>query len=375
MNFEKKSSMEIRKINRNIIYRLIYKSKKTSKQEIANRLEMSLPTVTQNLKILKEEGLIMEDGEFESTGGRKAKAIICIKDSKVSLGIDITKNHISIVSVDLMGNIIKSNRVFKKFKNTDCYFKELNEILENFVEDSKINREKILGVGISVPGILSNDKRYVLYSHALELSNMECKNFDEFISYSCVISNDANAASIAETWNLDDINNIVYISLSNTVGGAILLNNKIYEGGNQRSGEIGHMTIIPDGKWCYCGKKGCVDAYSSALCLSNHTNGNLEEFFNILNKDNNKIKKVWDDYLNYLSIVINNLRMLFDCNVILGGYVGAYMEKYFNDLKELVNNRNAFERESDFLRVCRYKKESSAVGAALIHIDKFINSI
>lgn len=375
MNLKSKNSIEIKKINRNIIYKLIHKSKGISKQEIASKLGLSLPTVTENLKYLKNENLITEDGKFESSGGRKAKILTCVNDTKLSVGIDITKNHISMVIVDLMGDIVESKRISKEFKSEEIYFIELKFILEKFLEDSSIEKEKILGIGVSVPGILSNDKNQIIYSHALELRNFDCFNFYKNIDYPCVMSNDANAASIAETWNRDEINNAVYISLSNTVGGAIILDNKIYEGENQKSGEIGHMTMIPDGKTCYCGKKGCVDSYTSALILSSYTDGNLNKFFELINKGEEKLNEVWDSYLNYLAIVINNLRMLSDCNVILGGYVGAYMENHLQDLELRVKTRNTFEKDSDFINACKYKQESSAVGAALIYLDGFINNI
>lgn len=375
MNLKSKNTMEIKKINRNIIYKLIYKSDGLSKQDIVNKLGLSLPTVTQNLKYLKEQNLITENGEFESSGGRKAKIITCVKDSKLSLGIDITKNHISMVVLDLMGSIINSIRISKRFLNKEEYFIELNSILENFIEESNVDREKILGVGISVPGILSDNKKSIVYSHALELRNLDCANFYNNIHYPCVMSNDASAAGIAEIWHCDSTENVLYLSLSNTVGGAIILNNKLYEGENQKSGEIGHMTLMPDGKECYCGKKGCVDPYISALRLSENCSGNLGEFFDLVNKGDEKLVKNLDSYLNYLSITVNNLRMIFDCNIILGGYVGAHMENYVQDLESKVKERNTFEKDTDFIKVCKYKREASAVGAALIYLDGFINSI
>lgn len=375
MNLKSKNTMEIKKVNRNMIYKLIYKSEGISKQDIANKLGLSLPTVTQNLKYLKEQNLIIEDGEFESSGGRKAKIITCVKDSKLSLGIDITKNHISMVVLDLMGSIVNSIRISKKFVNEEDYFTELNSILENFIEESNVDREKILGVGISVPGILSQNKKSIVYSHALDLRNLDCANFYNNIHYPCVMSNDASAAGIAEIWHCDRTENVLYLSLSNTVGGAIILNNKLYEGENQKSGEVGHMTLIPDGRECYCGKRGCVDPYISALRLSEHCNGNLGGFFDLLNQGDEKLAENMENYLNYLSIAINNLRMIFDCNIILGGYVGAYMESYVQNLEDKAKKRNTFEKDADFIKVCKYKREASAVGAALIYLDGFINSI
>ena len=76
---------------------------------------------------------------------------------------------------------------------------------------------------------------------------------------------------------------------------------------------LGHMTIVPHGKRCYCGRYGCLDAYCTANTLTDFTDGNLKEFFDILKTGNNKgIQNVFEDYTDYLAIAVNNLRMCFD---------------------------------------------------------------
>ena len=113
MLYKKSSNIEVKKINKNIIYKYILNKGKVSKHEIAEALNMSMPTVLQNIKELFNENLIKESGEFESSGGRKAKAISIDEDAKYSLGIDITKNHISLVLVNLYGNVVKHLRLKK----------------------------------------------------------------------------------------------------------------------------------------------------------------------------------------------------------------------------------------------------------------------
>ncbi|KAJ51205.1 transcriptional regulator/sugar kinase [Clostridium tetanomorphum DSM 665] len=375
MIYEKASNIDVKRINRNRIFRLIYNNEKISKQDIAYRLGMSLPTVTQNLKILKEQGLIEEDGVLESTGGRKAKAISCIKNARFAVGLNITKNHISIVLINLNGDIVKKARISKSFKNEKEYFKEIGTLVTSFTNKYETYKSKILGVGIAVPGILSEDKQTIVYSHVLGLVKEKCENFGEFIPYPYILCNDANAAGIAEMWDVEALKNVVYLFLSSSVRGSIILNNKLYVGENQRSGEVGHMTIVPNGRSCYCGKKGCVDSYCTSNVLSTSANGNLNDFFKLLEQGSKKHEKIWSEYLEYLTITINNLRMLFDCDVILGGDVGAYMDKYIYHLKSLLSMRNTFEADGEYLKICKYKIEATAVGAAMIHIKNFINTI
>lgn len=374
MTIHRVNSIEVRKINRNAIYKFLYKRDPISIQEIAHTLNMSLPTVTQNIKELQERDLIIETGLFESTGGRKAKAIT-VNRNKYAIGLDITRNHVGIVLIDLSGKLLKNVRKQYPFVNSKAYFAGVGNLVEQFVNDCSIESSKILGVGIALPAILSADKQMVDYATVIDFKGGSVKEFCEFIPYPCILSNDANAAGFAELWNEDDIQNVVYLSLNNSVGGSIIIGKNIFSGQNQRSGEFGHMTIVQNGRTCYCGQNGCVDVYCSAKILSDSTNGNIAEFFRRLRLNNEPQKALWEEYLKHLVVVINNLRMLYDCNVILGGYAGAYMDEYIDQLRELVSQRNSFEVDGSYLHVCKYRLEATAVGAALQHVENFINNI
>jgi len=369
------NSMEVKKMNRNAIYRYLYHHEPISIQVIAQALNLSLPTVTQNLKDLQERDLIMETGLFESTGGRKAKAITCNSLAKYAIGLDITRNHVGIVIIDLSGKIVRNIRNQFPFANTQAYFEGVGRLVTDFVEECRIDNNKILGVGIALPAILSDDRQTVSYATVIDFKGGSITRFAEFIPYPCILSNDANAAGFTELWGEKDIHNVVYLSLNNSVGGSIMFGNQIYAGQNNRGGEFGHMTIVPGGRTCYCGQKGCVDAYCSARSLSDSTQGNIAEFFRLLREGHEPQKSIWQEYLGYLVITINNLRMLYDCNVILGGYAGAYMEEYIDTLQKLVARKNTFEMDGKYLRVCKYKLEATAVGAALELVADFIDSI
>lgn len=369
------NSIEVKKINRNAIYKFLYKHDPISIQEIAYTLNMSLPTVTQNLRALQERDLISETGLFESTGGRKAKAIAFNSVAKYAVGLDITRNHVGIVLIDLVGKVIQNVRKQYPFVNSKEYFAGVGHLVKQFIDNCKIENSKILGVGIALPTILSADKQTIDYATVIDFKGGSVNQFAEFIPYSCILSNDANAAGFAELWGEANIQNIVYLSLNNSVGGSIIIGRNIFSGDNQRSGEFGHMTIVPNGRRCYCGQKGCVDAYCSAKILSDSTNGKIAEFFRLLRLNNEPQKILWGEYLTHLVFTINNLRMFYDCNVILGGYAGAYMDEYIEYIRELVSRRNTFEVDGSYLHVCKYKLEATAVGAALQHVERFINNI
>lgn len=379
MNQSKMTNTDVKRFNRINILKEILQSERISQRELSVKLKISWPTVLQNVNELVEMGLAEEIGAFESTGGRKARAIAPVRNARLALGVDVTKNHISLVLVNLAGEMVGYQRIQHSFSTEDSYFWKLGEWIDSFLENREIFsepilRERILGVGISVPGIVSSLGDRIEDSHLLNLEKMSIEKFSKAIPFECRLYNDANAAGMAEMRNCLS-ESAIYLSLSNSVGGAILLNGRLYQGNNQRAGELGHMTLFPEGRECYCGKKGCLDAYCSAAQLSALSNGNLNLFFKALSNGNAEAQMAWKQYLDFLAIAVNNLRMIFDCDIVLGGYIGGYLDSYLDEIRKRLAKLNTFEADGDYLKICRYRLEASALGAALQWIDAFLSQL
>lgn len=255
MEKKQATNMEVKKKNRNHVFRYICRNGTVSNPDISYDMKMSLPTVTQITKELIEKGFIEEIGELESTGGRRAKALSAAVNVKQAVGLDITKNHISFVLTNLTGEILNHVRIFLPYTHEEAYYRRVNEELESFLEKSSADRKRILGIGISFPGIIDLDRQLITYSHILGVKMISFDSVSRFFDYPCCFLNDANAGAYAEGIHSDERERFFYLSLSNTVGGAIFDNHGMVQGNHFRCGEVGHMTVIPDGKTCYCGKK------------------------------------------------------------------------------------------------------------------------
>ncbi len=369
------TNIEVKKNNRNYIFRYICRHGVVSNPDIAYAVKMSLPTVTQNTKELIERGLIEETGELESTGGRRAKALSVAANARLAAGLDITKNHIGLLLTNLTGEILRYNRYFLPFENEDSYYLTVNEKLEEFLDDALTDREKILGIGISFPGIVDLDSEMIIYSHILGVESMPFASVSRFFKYPCYFLNDANAGAYAEGIRSESMERFFYISLSNTVGGSIFNDDKLVQGKGFRCGEVGHMTVIPDGSPCYCGKLGCLDAYCAASYLSDVTEGKLEQFFVRLEQGDKEIRDIWNRYTDYLAIALNNIHMILDCDIIIGGYVGSYVGPHIQEIWKKVSDRSTFTEDSTFVKSCNYKTGAAALGAALRVIELFVEKI
>ena len=375
MQNKKVTSADIQSINRNDIFQLLYQKQALSKQGVMAILNISLPTVTQNINRLMEEGLVCESGSIGNTGGRRAKTYDIVADARFSIGLDITRRHVSIVVIDLRGNFCYHKRVEHPFSTTDEYYHFLGTLVQEAVTVSQAEPSKILGVGIGVPGLITKDGKSVYYGKILDFSGVTLEDFSRYIPYPTAIYNDADAAAIAEFHLRPDLQNAFYILLSTNVGGVVVIDGKIYPGDISNSAKVGHLRIVPNGRTCYCGQRGCVDAYCSATVLSSLTGGNLDSFFNLLKQNDPDALKIWNQYLDHLALAIINVYLLFGCTIILGGYVGSYLDEYIDELRLRVQKLATIDEQADFLEICLQKNESIAVGAALSYISSFLLSI
>lgn len=348
-----------------------------SRQELAIALGFSMPTVFQNVSDLIECGLVCENGEYGSTGGRKAKILTMREGVRCALGVEITGHHVRMILTDLSRKMIDIEQKRFCFEDSTAYYMELGRIVQEFVKKNNVGPDaqcKLIGVGIALPGIIDPERHLLLKSHALDVENVGLWQFEQNIPYPVMFGNDANLAAFAEV--KDKQRNSVYISLNDTVGGAIYQNGDINLGDNFKSGEIGHMILVPGGKKCYCGKRGCLDAYCSAKTLRLDENDRtLNRFFEELENGDPDCAKRWDTYLDYLAIMASNLRMAFDCDIILGGHVGGFMGGHMRTFGDKIRKYNNFEVDTSYIHIGQYKRECASIGAARMMVDNYIENL
>lgn len=361
-----------------LIYQFIREKETVSKQDIVIGLGLSLPTITQNLQNLVELGLIDTSKKISNTGGRNAIAYSYMENARYAIGVYLNRHYINCVALDLSGNVINLVKTRENFDlNDDIYLRKIAETVEEVKKNTNFPDEKFLGVGIAVPGLISDDGERVTYGLTLNFTGATREQVAKYIPYPNRLFHDSAAAGYAEVWVRRDLKDAFYLSLSNSVGGSVIIDNKIFEGDYRKSGEIGHMTVIPKaGDRCYCGQRGCFDTVCRANGLAEYAKGNLDAFFESLEAGDLGARRHWNKYLEYLSIGIHNIRMLYDTKIVIGGYVGAYIEKYMDDLCARVDARDAFNERSDtYLIPCKYKTEPTGAGAAIHLIDDFFETI
>lgn len=373
---QKLTNTDVKKLNKNRIFRLIYSSDKLSRQEIADQLGLSLPTVNQNLKMLMEEGLTEYVGNFTSTGGRRAQAITVNNNARKALSVNIKADHINVDVVGLKGQIIYSMTVKAHFNKTNAYIEKLADAVRHAAAYAGADSTDILGVGITVPGILDEDKQVLISAPPLKAKNYNLAKLIAAIDYPAIVMNDARAEAYADHWfNGKPEDEKIYIMLGEGVGGAYINASAIRSGVHNRGGEFGHMVIHPGGKQCLCGKKGCLEAYVSEKALSSELNTSLEDFFACAEQEKSPNVNVLNEYIDNLALGINNIYTMMDCDIVLGGAVAPYLKKYEESIKERLINDYSFDTDAGYLRIVDGGRQRAELGAALSFIARFIDGV
>ena len=373
---QKLTNTDVKKLNKNRIFRLIYNSDKISRQEIADQLGLSLPTVNQNLKMLMEDGLIEYVGNFTSTGGRRAQAITINNNARKAISVNIKAGYINVDVVGLKGQIIYSMAVKAHFSKSSAYIEKLTDAVRHAVDYVGADADDILGVGVTVPGILDDEKQILISAPPLKAKNYDFTRLISAIDYPVVVMNDARAEAYADHWfNGKSEDEKIYIMLGEGVGGAYINASAIRNGVHNRGGEFGHMVIHPGGKQCLCGKKGCFEAYVSEKVLSSELDMTLDNFFELAAQGNKNNCNVLDEYMDNLALGINNIYTMMDCDIVLGGTVAPYLKQYDNSIKERLVNDYSFDTDADYLRISDGGGRKSGLGAALSFVARFIDGV
>ena len=280
------------------------------------------------------------------------------------VGVDIGGMSIKTGIVNREGEIVFSSVIETEKIDPELQIKKLGEDILRLIDESKIDKNSIKGIGVGCPGAIASKEGKVLYSSNLKWTDFPLKKIlEDYTGYTVRIANDADAATIGEIMFgcAKGYSNVIMLTLGTGIGGGIVINRKLYEGTHGVVAELGHITLRTGGLPCGCGRRGCFEQYASATALIRQTkdemlkNKNSKMWYyadNDIDKVNGKVaflaakcgdksaKKVVEKYVEYLSEGVLDYCNIFRPDAfILGG--GLSKEgKYLTDkvVKYLDNN-------------------------------------
>ena len=318
--------------------------------------------------------MITITGQYQSTGGRKANAYSVVSTAAIAIGVDILKDRLHFVAIDLYGKIIQKKTLIVRFFAEEGYYKMLGESIQRLIATLPEElQNKILGVGIAVQGLVSADGQYMEDGRILNSEGMTFADLTAYIPYPCHMEHDSTAT---ELWQDPSLQDAIIFILNHNIGGAIVINGKIHYGLNLRSGVLKHMQLREDGPLCYCGKRGCLETYCSLDRLEQVTGTDTENFFFRLRNGDRQSKEIWLAYMDNLSLAIRNMMVILDCDIVLSGYLAPFLnEKDVELLRELVQQKLPYPPGHTKFKLNHYGEFAPATGVSLVYIKNFLKSI
>lgn len=371
----------IKDSNRKKILNLLYKKKELTKLEIAKQTGISIPTVINNINLLIDEGIVMEKGVATSTGGRKPVIISFLPDSRYTFGVEIRPDKVRIIMANINSEILYEKAfTIDGIDNFDNIMQKIIKIVNCNIVENNIIEDKILGIGFSLPGTVDEEKLILDMAPNLKIKNIYFEKYKECFNFPIYIENEANSAAFGEMilGIGKEMKNLIYISITQGIGTGIVIQDHLYKGKNKRAGEFGHMTIVPGGKVCNCGRKGCWELYASETTLIENYNRtctnkieNLEGFFGQIKNGGIEAKKILREYLYYLGIGVQNIILSLDPHyIIIGGQISNYCEYFIDELSDIIFEENKFfTRGDNKIFASKLKEDSSILGASILPLQ------
>lgn len=382
MNGLKQTLTERRRLTRNRIYRCIFSSDQpVSKQEIAGELGLSLPTVHQNIAELTEAGLVKDGERKMSTGGRPPVGYEADERVRYAAGILLSAGGAEFLAVDLKQRPIARKRIALPEEADGVTGELLKRELSRFLGEQELDESCLLGVGVSVPGAAGAGSGKPGSLSVPLPGDLSVRSLMRAFPWKVYVENAGSSGGRAE-WlaeqrrHPEQPEDFVFLSLDSEVEGSVFLGGKPYQGVHRRSAEFGHLCVEPRGLRCRCGRKGCLEAYCSILRIGEKIGTTPDRFFEALaNGENAKYAALWLDLLNHLAIGIHNIRMAFDCRIVLGGRLTEYLKPYMNELRDMVSELDPFSEDADYLTAAQNPAEGALVGVTWHFISDFLDSI
>ena len=281
-----------------------------------------------------------------------------------SIGVDMGGTNLRIAAITTEGQMLeKITTGVKLAMGRDYVVGEMCEAIRHLTEKYR-GTGKFIGAGIGVPGIIDVEAGMMRKSANLrpEWSNYPVRDeIERQLGTRIFLDNDANVAALGEKWlgAARDADDMAMLTLGTGIGGAIILNGKIFYGMSGMAGEFGHVTIEPNGVPCGCGNHGCAERYASASAIVRMAREAIAEggaselekaakadpefseklVYDLAMKGDKPSQKIFDRFGEVLGILMANLVNVLDLDmfVIGGGVVSAwdaFAPRMFSEMRQ-----------------------------------------
>jgi predicted NBD/HSP70 family sugar kinase len=377
------------------ILNIIQKTGPITKKDLQVTADIKLTTLNRVMKTLEDGKIIIEHGESESTGGRKAVEYDVCQTGFYVIGIDISRTYVKLVLSNMKLTILKKEEFFMdESYSPKKTVEKIDFIIEQMLLNLSIKKNEVLGIGIGTVGPIDREKGIMLNPKSFfnnDWVNVPIRAMvEESLSLPCFIDNGANSAVLCEYLygKGKDLKSVAYIHCGIGLRSAIISDGIIIRSMNDREDAFGHMIVEHNGEICNCGNFGCIESYSSIDSIIKKINAKTKDnnksiseinYSEILKSEllnNKEAIEIINKAAEILGIGLANLVRLINLElVILSGPLIMDFKHYYEKAIETFHSISHMDNRTTFSKGGRFKQDVIALGAIAMVIEFYLKNI
>jgi glucokinase len=267
-----------------------------------------------------------------------------------TIGIDLGGTNLKGGICDPVGTLVRRESIDTQAEHGfEHVLGRMAGLVDRLLRQSGLTKTQIAGIGVGAPGPMSHARGVIHQAPNLPgWVNIPLRDrFADATGLPVVLENDANAAAFGEftAGAGRDVRNMVMLTLGTGIGGGIVLDGKLWRGSFDNAGEIGHTVVVPDGRACPCGQKGCLERYASANAVAERVSEavragedsllkpkvaggqpfDARDVVAAVDTGDPLAARIWDETCYYLALAAVNLRHVLNPELVVfaGGLINA----------------------------------------------------
>lgn len=370
------------------IWNLLRLNPTTTRTELVEQSGLSKATVSEAVSQLLERGVLAEVGKKEPGRGRRQVVLELQASQRVVIGAQFTETGCHAVLTDLIAAPIAWADRTVSGTEPEKYIEALASCVDELREHTSA---AILGIGVGVPGLVSADGRSVVLSVPFGWEQVPiCDLLEESLGMRVVAANRAKSAALGEYWQGKAANGESSRNyLTHVHVGAGIVAGFVYEGAllvghGGSAGELGHITMIPDGPTCACGNQGCLHMFASESAILRDIRArarrrseqtrvlmNLGDVKSSLDEGDETTIEVVQEAGRWVGVAVANLINVMNPSLVsIGGSVADLGDVFMDRLRQEVNRRALWEvMQGVQITKSELGEHGGTIGGAALFID------
>ena len=263
----------LKQVNRRKVLNLLRSGGPLSRTELALASGLDNKSITNIANHFLERRIVVSTGLRESSSGRRKEHLKINSDHAFAIGLDLGASHITGILLDLDGQAAgEKSCTFRFGLGGSIILERLMVLTRALIEESRVAPSSILGIGFTAPGF--HDKERGVWEIAYNISGWKSLPIGEILRsefrLDVFLQDCSRSMALAEMWYGEGkrLDNFVLLDLGQGIGLGIVIDGRLYEGSNGKSGEVGHLVVDPGGRECSCGNRGCLEATASGTAIA-----------------------------------------------------------------------------------------------------------